>query len=278
MNTDLLPRQTLPVMAQAYADAVAKMRGAITALDEAQKALNFVFGSGTRATSHFDFTEYWRRAYSDLPKPDALELHWRQAAWRILVDRMELKRICSVARAREIDKQLENPKELPDITESNMLAMLESNVQNVGAFLQEAIKEAFDQLRPYHRGDAGDGYKTNCVYQIGERVVLHYAVSQGYGRGKFRLHYSDHKTQLIRCLDNVMHLLDGKGTVPTHAGPLVDALNGEGNQGLVETEYFEAKSFKNGNLHLRFKRLDLLAELNRRGAEGTAALPSGNRK
>lgn len=224
-------------------------------------------------SSAFDFTEVWRRVHSDLPTAEALELHWRQAAWRILVDRMELKRICSVARATEIDKQMERPKELPEITEANMIAMLEGNVRNVGAFLAEAIKELFDHLRPYRHGDLGDGMVTNKVYQIGERVVLHYAVTQSFGGGRFRLSYSERQTQVVRCLDNVMHLLDGKGTVPTHAGPLVDALNGEGNRGLVETEYFEAKSFKNQNLHLRFKRPDLLAELNRRGAEGSFALP-----
>lgn len=270
---ELIPRQTLPVMASAYREAVAAMKAALVSLSDAQQRLQFVFGSGDRYSSAFDFTEVWRRAHSDLPPADGLELHWRQAAWRILVDRMELKRICSVKRAQEIDKQLEEPKSLPDITESNMIAMLEGNAQNVGDFLQEAITECFDQLRPWRRGDLGDGLKTNHVYEIGERVILHYAVSQSYGGGRFRMSYSGSKTQLVRCLDNVMHLLDGKGTVPTHAGPLVDAINGEGNHGHVETDYFEAKSFKNQNLHLRFKRLDLLAELNRRGAGTGNQLP-----
>jgi len=273
-DTSLIPRQTLPVMAQVYGESIAKMKAAIQALAEAQQALDFTFGSGSRSRSAFDFKEVWKREYDALPKPDALELNWRQAAWTVLIDRMELKRICSVARAKEIDAQLADPKQLPDITESNMIAMLESNVKNIGSFLQEAIAECFDQLRPYHRGDNGDGMKTNKVYEIGERVVIHYAVSQGYSRtASFRVSYHEAKTQLIRCLDNVMHLLDGKGAVPTHAGPLVDALNGPENHGRVETDYFKAKCFKNQNLHLRFKRLDLLAELNRRGAEGSMQLP-----
>lgn len=271
-ETDLIPRQTLPMLAAAYRQGIADMRAGIELLRKASETTLFAFGSGVRTHHAFDYHDRHRGVSLDLA-PDAIELEWRKTAWQILVDRMELKRICSVARAKEIDKQLEDPKTLPDITEANMLAVLEGNVRNIGAFLEEAVAELFDQLRPYRNGDRGDGMKTNHVYEIGERVVLHYAVTPSYGGGRFRMAYSEHKTQLVRCLDNVMHLLDGKGTVPTHAGPLVDAINGEGNRGVVETEYFEAKSFKNQNLHLKFKRPDLLAELNRRGAAGSAQLP-----
>lgn len=274
----LIPRITLPVMAEAYRAAVAKMKAALTELEAARESLTATFGKGGSYSHVFDYNEVWKHRYGDVPKPEAIEMLWRQGAWRILVDRMELKRICSVKRAAEIDKQLEDPKTLPDITEANMLAMIEGNAREVGTFLQEAITECFDQLRPYHWGDRGDGYKTNQIYQIGERVILSYAVSRAFGRGLYRLSYSSSKTQLIRCLDNVMHLLDGKGTVPTHAGPLIDALNGPENNGHVETEYFEAKCFKNQNLHLRFKRLDLLAELNLRGSGASPVLPGREKK
>lgn len=278
LETGLIPRITLPAMAATYREAIAKMKAALTDLEAARDALTASFGTGDRYNHAFGFAEVWRREYDDLPAPEAIELLWRQAAWRILVDRMELKRVCSVKRAEQIEKQLEEPKTLPDITEANMLAMIEGNARSIGDFLQEAVVECFDQLRPYHHGDRGDGFKTNQIYQIGERVILGYAISHGYGRGRFRLSYSSSKTQLVRCLDNVMHMLDGKGTVPTHAGPLVEALNGEGNNGFVETEYFEAKSFKNGNLHLRFKRADLLAELNLRGSGQSPVLPGREKK
>lgn len=271
-ETGLIPRQTLPLMAEAYRKAIADMEAGVALLQKASSDLLFAFGQGARRAGPFDYRDKHRGTNFDLVPKD-IELEWRQAAWRILVDRMELKRLCSVRRAEEIDKQLADPRSLPEITESNMLAMLEGNASNVGSFLQEAITECFDQLRPYRNGDDGDGLKTNKVYEIGERVIIHYAVTRGYSGGRFHVAYSERKTQLLRCLDNVMHLLDGKGTVPTHAGPLVDALNSSQNTGFVETEFFEAKSFGNGNLHLRFKRKDLLAELNRIGSGGAMQLP-----
>jgi hypothetical protein len=277
-ETALMPRQSLPAMAEAYRTAVGEMREAFAKLTESMQRLDVAFGSGDYRCRGFCLRNTDRGHEVFEPDAERVELQWRQSAWRILVDRLELKRVCSVARAKEIDRQMENPKELPEITEANMLAMLEGNVSNIGAFLQEAVVELFDRLRPWHRGDLGDGYKTNKVYTIGERLVLSGYATASYGGGRFRVSFYEERSQTLRCLDNVMHLLDGKGTIPTHAGPLLEALNGDGNYGHVETEYFEAKCFKNCNLHLRFKRLDLLAELNLRGSQGAPQLPSGNRK
>lgn len=44
--------------------------------------------------------------------------------------------------------------------------------------------------------------------------------------------------------------------------PLVDAIGTSGIKGVGETEYFKFKCYKNGNLHLEFKRSDLVDTLN----------------
>ena len=61
-----------------------------------------------------------------------------------------------------------------------------------------------------------------------------------------------------------MHLLDGKGQVKGYSGPLVDAINlaHHNKQQSAATEYFHAKWFLNGNLHLEFLRQDLLDKFN----------------
>ena len=65
------------------------------------------------------------------------------------------------------------------------------------------------------------------------------------------------------ALDNIFHRLDGKGVPSGHRGPLVDAINActEGNN-TAETPYFKARCFLNRNLHLWFKRQDLLDKFN----------------
>lgn len=83
-------------------------------------------------------------------------------------------------------------------------------------------------------------------------------VERAYG-GKFRPTYS--REQELLAIDGVFHLLDGKGIMREHRGPLVKAIV-ECQDGRGETELFRFKCFKNGNLHLEFKRLDLVQELN----------------
>jgi hypothetical protein len=123
---------------------------------------------------------------------------------------------------------------------------------NTGAFIEEAVQEVFEYLRPHH-----SRYKTNTEFEIGKRVIL-FALETKWGGG-FRVdHYRE---QHIRAIDNVFHALDGNGTIKTHRGPLIDAIEAAKN-GTGETEYFRFRCFRNRNLHLEFKRLDLVAKLN----------------
>jgi hypothetical protein len=73
-----------------------------------------------------------------------------------------------------------------------------------------------------------------------------------------------YREQYYRCLDNVFHLLDGKGAIKTHYGALYNAVKkaGENHETAGTTEYFEFKAYKNGNLHLKFRRMDLVKKLN----------------
>ena len=70
-----------------------------------------------------------------------------------------------------------------------------------------------------------------------------------------------HREQNIRAIDNVFHALDGNGTIKTHGGPLIDAIE-TAKDGTGETQYFKFRCFRNRNLHLEFKRLDVVAKLN----------------
>jgi len=261
-------------MAAVYQQAIREMRSALDLLAKAQADLVAAFGTGSRNAYAFEIHDPYQHTRWEM-EPAHVELQWKQQAWRILVDRMELKRICSVAKANEIDKQLDDPKTLPDITEANMIAMIEGAATNLVGFLEEAAVEVFEAFRPWRERDVNGHYKTNEVFEIGERVCLEGYCVLGYSGGRYRLSYYSDRTQRIRCIDNIMHMLDGKGPVPTHAGPLVDALNGPGNNGRVETEYFEARCYKKGSLHLRFKRLDLLERLNAIGGARSNELKAG---
>jgi hypothetical protein len=74
-------------------------------------------------------------------------------------------------------------------------------------------------------------------------------------------YYKDH----LKDLDNIFHLLDGRGAVK-YACDLVTAIE-TSDKFTAETEYFAAHWYKNGNLHLIFKRMDLADKLAQIGSK-----------
>ncbi len=120
---------------------------------------------------------------------------------------------------------------------------------------------ALGDSRKNMRVDAsGYGYHDNFV-EIGPRVIVGSCIERGYGKNAYQV--TDWSRPRCTALDNVFSGLDGKGTItPTHYGPLGDAIRACGPSGSGETDYFAFRVFKNGNLHIHFKRLDLLAKFN----------------
>lgn len=136
---------------------------------------------------------------------------------------------------------------------------VEHAVSTQGERFQAKCVEVFDAMRP--RSDDRK-YKTNRLYETGERVVLTWMVEPNW-IGGWRVRY-DHKQRFTTALESVFRGLDGKGYAShtsQHGSELEDAICSSAS-GRGETEYFEFRCFKNGNLHLRFKRPDLVARLN----------------
>ena len=176
-------------------------------------------------------------------------------AWRVLMERLELRKLLSIARREELDKQLSDGKGLPDITLENVWGMFESAVSNVDRYMEEAVLEVFEFLRP-----PSSKFKTNSEFEVGKRVVLKWYVEPNYSKTGFNARYS--YDARITALDNAFLRLDGKGIVSTYHGPTHDALKGAGRDGVCETDYFKLRCCLNGNLHLEFKRPDLVQRLN----------------
>jgi hypothetical protein len=93
----------------------------------------------------------------------------------------------------------------------------------------------------------------------------HHRPQKAWSGTKFRVSY--HYENQLRALDNVFHMLDAKPLSAYRNGDLINAIN-ESECGAGETEYFRFKSFLNSNLHLEFKRMDLVQRLNEVGGNG----------
>jgi hypothetical protein len=175
----------------------------------------------------------------------------KRSAWEAIVERLEIRRLLSIARAKELDERL-SKGELPELTIAAVADFAAFYQEHAGDMLEEAVDEVFNLLRP-----RGDAYKSNSQFEIGKRVVLCWMVENGF-RG-LRVRW-DRQSELL-ALNNVFSMLDGRGSIAkTYLGPLTDAINAKSSG---ETDYFRYRAFRNGNLHLEFRRPDLVARLNK---------------
>lgn len=256
MSTETLPlpRTTLTEMVVAYRQSEADIRQAYAILVTAEQRLKAAFAEPD--SYHFDLARRIERGSYAEPGDTMFEI--KKNAWKLLVGKMGIRSAMSIKRAGELDKQLEDGKELPEISEENIMAMMETTLGQIVPMLEEAVKEVYDWLMP-NSGWFKSKYKTNLKNEraLGSKVILH-AIDYGYS-GKFKVNY--HRQQNVTALDNVFAMLDGKGVVKTHYGPLTDAICAS-EDGTGSTDYFKFKCYGNNNLHLEFRRADLVDKLN----------------
>jgi hypothetical protein len=184
-----------------------------------------------------------------------------KGAWSRIIDKMQLRYLLGEKRFLHIEEQIEKG-DIPELTVENIYSLVQDLTSNIGDFLTECIRETFDWLIP-HRGS---DFKINKQHKIGPKVIKDFMVDH-YSNG-FRLDYR--REQKLIALDNVFHLLDGKGPVK-HPGNLVTTIKQTMRDTAdteCETEYFKVRWFLKRTMHIWFTREDLLSELNRIGSGG----------
>lgn len=256
-TTDLAKRETLSAMIGTYQQATRNIEEAYAILETAEKSLRAVFldKPGYRFSAN-------ERNNTDVGKvaSDAINAKIKKDAWGVIVERMELRRLLSIKRRTELDNQIEKG-ELPELTDESVMALFETSAAKVNVYLEEAVTEVFDYLRPPQ-----SKYKTNTEFELGKRVILAWQVEKGWSGGAFRVNC--HRAKYLTALDNVFSMIDGNGPVKSYHGSLHNAITSS-KDGTGKTDYFRFRCCLNGNLHLEFLRLDLVVKLN--------AVAGGNR-
>lgn len=249
----LANRLTIGEIVRVYQDAEARIRGAFAQLADVEETLTRTFAvSDTRSISI-----QGSRGSLSFGDPERELVRVRHEIWSAIVDRLEIRRMMSVARWTELQKQIER-HELPEITEENVTALVDGFRAALPEMLTEAIAEVFDWLRPH-----ATRYKRNSELEVPRRIALTGIVENwSFGQGSpFRVRY--HREPLLSALEGVFSALDGRGQVTkAHYSAISNAIRAEGFRGHGETDYFEFRAHKNGALHVTFKREDLLARFN----------------
>lgn len=252
---DITKAATVEEMVEAYQDACRRVRSAFRLIGEAESRLHGAFTLNGQSYPWVYCDGHETRPIRHDQAEEVIASIRRQA-WVAVFDRLELRRFMSIQAVKEWEKEAsDNWRNLPELTADNVHAYTQHQLSRVEDYFKEAVVEVFEWLRPWR-----NTYKTNSLEEIGPRVVLDYVIDRDTFRSKpFPVSY--HRTQNLTALENVFSALDGKGNINKRNRSLLqDAI--EASSGKGETEYFEFKAFKKGTLHIKFKRLDLLAKLN----------------
>lgn len=175
--------------------------------------------------------------------------------WRHLIDSTGLASLMDSTARQEFLKQVD--KDPAPATAENAAATMFSLLGDADKIFRRGLIEAFRRL--------DNSYKSNDAFKLTDRAVLSHARTTG-----FSIHWNhwSHADERILDVERVFAVLDGKPQLERAAGIIgkVDLAHGAGSHE-AESEYFRARWFKNGNLHLWFLRSDLLQKANRMIAE-----------
>jgi hypothetical protein len=257
LDTGLIKKISAAEIVMAWEQATVIMEKAYGDLEHAREILEGAFGKDA----------YMYTIPNNNSGVEGLRKDNRKRAWRQIIALLEIRKVMSNKRLEELDKNIEHG-EMPEINLDNILQISRGLVDSASEFAVEAVAEVFDFLRP----GAGEynKYKTNAKnarFELGKKVIIVRAVEWRYGGG-YQINYW--RRDNIRAVDRVFHLADGAGQLKGYEGPLVDAIQtatSETNY-MGETEYFRFKCYVNGNLHLEFKRPDLVTKLNATAGAG----------
>jgi len=259
-DRQLIKRVTAEGMARAWQTATECIDKAFQQIDTANKALASAFG----VRGEYIHVEYIHlRDY-----PEDLKKELKKRLWGKVIDLMNLPSFLSTRRLEELRRQVEHDT-LPDLTTENILAFCANVYNSLKDLFNEMVQEVFDWLCPakMHQWAEERKYKTNRQFKIGHKVIKSNVVTvETWGA----VHLSYYQKDKLQVLDNVFHLLDGRG-VPKYPHTAVTAIEEAIKSGKwrAETEYFHFEWFKKGTLHIEFKRQDLVDKINKLASDGT---------
>lgn len=168
--------------------------------------------------------------------------------WRAAFEKTGYMQLLDAASRKVFDEDMrQNP---PVFNVGNIRSTFISLSQTSEQMFSDGIVNVFRRL--------SGNYQTNDAFKIGHKIIMSGMMQHRWSGGlEFRYGWSDDQ---INDIDRVIKTLDGKKHTPRE---LSCAMVGSfGKKEIYEDQYYRAKAFKNSNLHLEFKRADLVDKIN----------------
>lgn len=163
-------------------------------------------------------------------------------------------------------------------TEENIKEVLYLFICNRQEMMQECVIEVFDKATSYHEKNKihNEGWKTNKSWKLNKRIIMPNGISfdgRWSTRGSFSVNH--YISDFFDDLDKTMSFLSGKNIV--EGGSIYSTLhsfcddyykNGLDYRESFESQFFRLKVFKKGTVHIDFKDMKILEQINRIVAKG----------
>lgn len=194
--------------------------------------------------------------YVDISPRQSLDLTLKQLDmrfWKLAFDATRFSLLMDDDAKKEFDRDLEN--KTPDFTVENCTATFLALHQEAEMMFKRGIVNTFRRL--------SGGYVTNSKepFTIGKKSILSYMISMWYGYPQIQYN----QEQRVNDIDRVVKVVLGK---PFEPRALESAMNNAFKNGEnYDDEFYHAKAFKNGNLHLTIKSDGALEKINELIAE-----------
>jgi hypothetical protein len=249
--TDLIPAQTITAMAEAYERSQHNVKEAFRLIEESESLMDGAFGKARVLP--------WRRNMGTLDESYKV---LKKNAWEHIIKQTGIDAVMTADRRKEFDKDL-SMGNAPEPTVDTIMGFLHQMRGDSGKYLKESIGELYSMLRPWN-----GVYATNDKFEVKDRVILERIIEPQSRYQNTCLRYESEGD--VALMDNIFHLLDGQG-MPKPPYDLATEIKGAIREGdyNCETAYFDCKWFKKGTLHIRFKRMDLVKEINRVAGGGS---------
>jgi hypothetical protein len=155
-----------------------------------------------------------------------------------------------------------------DLNRQNIHALMMSLVNGKDEIMKQAAVEVFEYMTKHYKENRmiPEGWKTNSMYMVNQKVIFPYAVEKSWGGHTFNLRGSYNGGTDVRDIDKVMCWLSGKDYDSIVS--IEHAVQDKENFKAGESEFFELKWFLKGTLHLKFKEKDLWARFNQIAVDG----------
>lgn len=174
------------------------------------------------------------------------------SVWNHIMGALGLLNLMDAQAMTEFREQ--NEKAPPEVTRDNLVATFERLTADSDALFRRGVINLFQKL--------DRSFASNPAYRLGDKLVFTGALSEFGGWS----HWNNRQAEM-RDLDRIFHIMDGKAP-KDHGGDASAMISATRKApATVETDYFVCKLFKNRNLHVAFKRQDLVAKVNRIIAE-----------